>query len=188
MRRLLFIIFGFLLFVSCAKREKITGRDIIYLNANNISNFIKLIPDVMTYSAAYQKGLNEAQKKDPNYNEKYFQSVKRNKKMRKAVARAGFQSMDDFLDVYIAVFLGLQVAGLDEAAYQKVLLEQKKKITRLSDEISAFEKIPQSDPSEQSLLTLKKKLLQNHQKLVANIVLLRRYKPAIDKALGVSHE
>ena len=186
MRRFLFVIL--LLLMSCAKQEKITGRDIIYLNTADVSNFIKLIPDVMAYSAEYQKGLNEAQKKDPNYNEKYFQSVKQNKKMRKEVAKAGFHSTDDFLDVYIAVFLGLRVAGLDKEAYQKALMEQKKKILRLNDEINAFEKIPQSDPSEQSLLTLKKKLLSNHKKMEANIVLLRRLKPAIDKALGVSHE
>jgi len=168
---------------GCEKKEDentggIGPDDIVILSENQLSNFIKALPEILKFASDYQKTLTEKERKSPDANKKYFQTIRNSSRMKKVATDCGFKSVDELLAVYKNVVL----------SYVSIKTELKnfeKDITYLSNAILSNELIIKKGFESKKIneIEYKEKLKWvNIDKIrFSNIIIVKKFEGELDR-------
>ncbi|MGC8765006.1 MAG: hypothetical protein ACP5QT_03885 [Brevinematia bacterium] len=139
MRRIFLFLFSLSLLIiagcSCNNEDETSGikrTDVILLSDTQVSNFILMLPDILEFSEKYHRSLSVEEKNREDANKKFFETLKKSKRMEKLASERGFKSIDELVVVYKNVVLGYMSIKLE-------LQDFKKEFSNLSSLISSNE-------------------------------------------------
>lgn len=130
-----FIFFSILILFSCGNEEDYNGgirnTDIIILSEEQISNFVNVLPSILEFSEKYNETLSKAERESPDANKKFFETLKKSKKIQRLAKENNFNSIDELIVVYKNVVL----------SYMSIKVE----FTNFNESISHIQAIIQSN-------------------------------------------
>jgi hypothetical protein len=164
--------------------DRISGQNIIFLGDADMQSLIKTIPDILVFSEKYHSKLREDKINEETYLEDYFQAMMKSKSLRKTALENGFQSMEHFMDVFIAYNLAVEFSP--EAEVFETEMENNKAFLR--DQIKELNNTDTNSLSaaELDVYHFKKSELENKRRLYANIHFIQQYLPRIQNKVQES--
>ncbi len=104
-----FIFLSILILFGCGNEDEYNGgirnTDIIILSEEQISNFVNVLPSILEFSEKYNETLSKAERESPDANKKFFETLKKSKKMQRIAKENNFNSIDELIVVYKNVVL-----------------------------------------------------------------------------------
>lgn len=169
-----------LLGCACNKTDDsgISINDIILLNESQISNFIKVLPEIMDFSQKYQKTLSRKEKESPDANKKFFETIRKSEKMKKIAKENGFSNVEELLAVYKNVVLAYISIKIEVSDFEKDMNLIYNAI--VSNENNLKENYKKGKISE-SEFQEKQKMINIDKIRYQNILLIKKYEAELDK-------
>ncbi len=171
------------LFLSCASatEEKdggIRDKDIVLLTEEKVSNFVNVLPEILSFSEKYNSTLSQKEKEDPDANKKFFEAIRKSKKMQKIALNNNFNSIDELITVYKNVVIGYMSIKIDFTNFIVDISNYSKMIEdgliRISNDFK------ENKIKEEELKEGVEKL--NRDKLIlSNVIIIKKYENQIDE-------
>lgn len=104
-----FIFLYILILLGCGSEDDYNGgirnSDIIILSEDQISNFVNVLPSILEFSEKYNETLSKIERENPDANKKFFETLKKSKKIQRLSKENNFNSIDELIVVYKNVVL-----------------------------------------------------------------------------------
>ncbi|MCX7820524.1 MAG: hypothetical protein N2258_02490 [Brevinematales bacterium] len=183
MKKGVFFILFFIFIYGCGTEEEhteggIKNSDIIVLSEEQISNFVNVLPSILEFSEKYNETLSKQEKESPDANKKFFETLKKSKKIQRLAKENHFSSIDELIVVYKNVVL----------SYMSIKLE----FTNFNENISHIQSLIESNELKLSNEVKENKITKKdfEEKLeeikidkirVQNIITTKKYEKQIDE-------
>jgi len=182
---MLAFLFCLLLLVSCSSSKNetenggIKNTDVIILSEEQVSNFVYVLPEIFDFSEKFHQRLSPQEREDPNSNKKFFDTLKKSKKIQQLAKEYNFKSIDELIIVYKNIVLGYMNIKVE-------LMENfDEKIKLLEKIINSNENVIEKEFKEKRIdnkqYEAKKEDIRIKKARLQNMLIIKKYESEIDK-------
>ena len=171
----------FLAGCSCDSQDEEGGirrKDVVLLTDLQVSNFIYVLPGILEFSEKYNKSLSREEKNREDANKRFFETLRKSKKIEKLAGEYGFKSIDELITVYKNVVLGYMSIKVE-------LQDFEKDTSNLISIILSNENRVKNDFSEKKInekeYNKQMREIDADKMRLKNILLIKKYETEIDK-------
>jgi hypothetical protein len=184
MKQVLFIFLFSLALFNCTENSSSDGiekTDIIALSEARVSNFILVLPEILDFSKQYYASLSPSQQEDPEANEKFFKALKKSARVQSMALKNNFSSIDELILVYKNVALEYASIQQDFTSFKADIQNIKKQIDSYESNYLAILANKNTTSLQAKETERQLKELENDKKRYQNLILIEKFKSAIDQ-------
>ncbi len=169
---------------SCGHEDEeggITRKDLILITDSQVTNFISVLPYLLEFSEKYHQSLSKQEKEREDANKRFFETLKKSKKIQSIVHEHGFKSIDELIAVYKNVVLG----------YMSIKVELKdfeKDFSKLSSIILSNESKLKNDFESKKIkkeeFEIRSRDIELDKIRLQNILVIKKYEREIDEVIS----